>query len=220
MSSWERQKQTQSPSSHNLRGLCGLNCSSKDLARQVFAEFQPYFVRFYNFHEVRCFEEGNEIWWVGYRIYRQTYLPSPITVTQELFRVYSGDKKWISISSIHAGMVTRARKTLADKMREVLRRGLTRAVIEEVARYWGDMKWDWSNTVKVVIDRINDLYIPIHFDFNPKTGKVYVKMPVNTKYVTYTYELKPYSELEKEIGKDILRVATDWREKIAALKSL
>jgi hypothetical protein len=204
----------------NLRGLCSLNCSPKDLARRVFAEFQPYFVKFYSFNEVRCFEEENQIYWVGYRIYRQTYLPSPITVTQELFRVYSGDRNWVSISSIHAGMVTRARKTLADKMRKVLRRGLARAVIEEVVRYWGDMKWDWSNTVKVVIDRFNDLYISIHFDFNPRTGKIYVKMPVGAKYVTYAYELKFYSELEKEIGEDILRIAMNWREKIAALKTL
>jgi hypothetical protein len=204
----------------NLRGLCSLNCSPKDLARQVFAEFQPYFVKFYSFNEARCFEEENQIYWVGYRIYRQTYLPSPITVTQELFRVYSGDRSWVSISSIHAGMVTRARKTLADKMRKVLRRGLARAVIEEVVRYWGDMKWDWSNTVKVVIDRFNDLYISIHFDFNPKTEKIYVKMPVGAKYVTYAYELKFYSELEKEIGEDILRIAMNWREKIAALKTL
>jgi len=200
--------------------LRGLNCSPKDLARQVFAEFQPYFVKFYNFHEVRCFEEESQIYWVGYHIYCQTYLSSPITVTQELFRVYSGDRKWVAISSIHAGMVTRARTTLAAKMRKVLRRGLARAVIAEVARFWGNVKWDWSNTVKVVIDRVNDLYISIHFDFNPKTGKVYVKMPVGARYVTYAYELKPYSELEKEIGKDILKVTADWREKIAALKAL
>jgi hypothetical protein len=105
-------------------------------------------------------------------------------------------------------------------MRKVLRRGLTRAVIEEVARYWGDMEWDWSNTVKVFIDRIYDLHIPIYFDFKPKTGKVYVKMPFKTGFVTYTYTLKFYIQLANEIGKDILRVVTDWREKIAALKAL
>jgi hypothetical protein len=105
-------------------------------------------------------------------------------------------------------------------MRRVLRGGLTRAVIEEVARYWGDMKWDWSNTIKVVIDRIDDLYISIHFDFNLKTGKVYVKMPVRDKYVTYAYPIKHYTELTDEIRNDILRVATDWRKKIAALKAL
>jgi hypothetical protein len=139
------------------------------------------------------------------------------TVTKELFRVYVGDRKWVSISSIHAGTLTRASKTLADRMRKVLRRGLTRAVIEEVARYWGDMKWDWSNTVKVLI---NDLHIPIYFDFKPKTGKVYVKMPFKAGFVTYAYTLKFYTQLANEIGKDILRVVTDWREKIAALKAL
>jgi hypothetical protein len=215
-----------------------VTCSSdntdqiKGLARQVFAEFEKFFITFYLFHEIRCFDEGDQIWWVGFRFFRQPYVSSQLptstniclqyqtfTVTKEIFRVYVGDQKWVSISSIHAGTVTRSGKTLAAKMRKVLRRGLARAVIEEVVRYWGDVKWDWSNTVKVVVDRINDLYISIHFDFNPKTGKVYVKMPVNTKYVTYTYELKPYSELEEEIGKDILRVATEWREKIAALKT-
>jgi hypothetical protein len=105
-------------------------------------------------------------------------------------------------------------------MRKVLRRGLTRAVIEEVARYWGDMKWDWSNTVKVVVDRANDLYISIHFDFNPKTEKIYVKMPVRDKYVTYAYPIKHYTELTDEIRNDILRVAKDWRDKIDALKAL
>jgi hypothetical protein len=143
-----------------------------------------------------------------------------ITFTQELFKVYVGGKKWVSISSIHTGTVTRAFKTLAAKMRKVLRRGIARAVIGEVARYWGDIRWDWSNTVKVVIDRFNDLYVSIHFDFNPKTEKIYVKMPVGAKYVTYAYKLKFYSELEKEIGEDILRVAVNWREKIAALKNL
>jgi hypothetical protein len=143
-----------------------------------------------------------------------------ITFMQEIFKVYIGDRKWVSISSIHTGTVTRGRTTLAARMRKVLRRGLARAVIAEVVCFWGDVRWDWSNTVKVVVDRANDLYISIHFDFNPKTGKIYVKMPVNTEYVTYIYEPKPYSELEKEIGKDILRVAAGWREKIAALKAL
>jgi hypothetical protein len=105
-------------------------------------------------------------------------------------------------------------------MRKILRRGLARAVISEVVRFWGDMKWDWSNTVKVVVDRAHDLYISIHFDFNPKTERIYVKMPVGAKYVTYAYKLKFYSELEKEIGGDILRVAMNWRRKIAALKNL
>jgi hypothetical protein len=105
-------------------------------------------------------------------------------------------------------------------MRKVLRRGLTRAVIEEVARCGGDVKWDWSNTIKVVIDRTGDLYISIHFDFNPKTEKVYVRMPVRDKYVTYAYPIKHYTELSNEIRSDILKVATDWREKIAALKAL
>jgi hypothetical protein len=205
----------------------------KDLARQVFAGFEKFFMTFYLFHEIRCFDDENLIYWVGYRICRQPYFTSPlitdtslrlqhytITFIQELFKVYIGGRKWISISSIHTGTVTRGRATLAAKMRKVLRRGLARAVIAEVVYFWGDMKWDWSNTVKVIVDRANDLYISIHFDFNPKTGKIYVKMPVNTRYVTYTYELKPYSELEKEIGKDVLKVAKDWREKIAALKAL
>ena len=216
-----------------------MTCSSDDvdqikgLARQVFAEFERFFVILYHFHQIRCFDDESQIYWVGYRICYQPYFQQPtitdttlrlqyqtITFTQELFKVYIGDRKWVSISSIHTGTVTRARKTLVNRMRKVLRRGLARAVIAEVVPFWGDMKWDWSNTVKVVIDRVNNLYISIHFDFNPKTGKVYVKMPVGARYVTYAYELKPHSELEKEIGKDILRVTADWREKIAALKAL
>jgi len=206
----------------------------KDLARQVFAEFEKFFVTFYLFHEIRCFDDESQICWVGYRICHQPYFAAAplitgttlrlqyqtITFTQEIFKVYIGGRKWISITSIHTGTVTRARTTLAAKMRKVLRRGLARAVIAEVVPFWGDVKWDWSNTIKVVIDRVNDLYISIHFDFNPKTGKVYMKMPVGARYVTYAYELKPHSELEKEIGKDILKVAADWREKIAALKAL
>lgn len=210
-----------------------MTCSSKDLARQVFAEFQLYFLRLYHFHEICCFDEGDQIWWVGYWVFRQPYVPSPLitntniclqyqtfTVTKELFRVYVGDRKWVSISSIHTGTLTKASKTLTDRMRKVLRRGLTRAVIEEVARCGGDVKWDWSNTIKVVIDRTGDLYISIHFDFNPKTEKVYVRMPVRDKYVTYAYPIKHYTELSNEIRSDILKVATDWREKIAALKAL
>ncbi len=105
-------------------------------------------------------------------------------------------------------------------MRKVLRKGLARAVIEEIARYWGEMNWDWSNTIKAVIDPFDDLYISIHFDFNPKTGKIYVKMPVRTEYVTYSYPIKHYTELTNEIRNDILRVVRDWRDRINALKTL
>jgi hypothetical protein len=235
----ERRMQTQLSPSDNLKEPSGLTCSSDDidqikgLARQVFAEFERFFVILYHFHQIRCFDDESQIYWVGYRICYQPYFPQPpitdttlrlqyqtITFTQELFKVYIGGRKWVSISSIHTGTVTRARKMLANRMRKVLRKGVARAIIGGVARYWGDMKWDWSNTVKVVVDSVNDLYISIHFDFNPRTGKIYVKMPVGAKYVTCAYKLKFYSELEKEIGEDILRIAMNWREKIAALKTL